>query len=153
MLDETQELALIRSVLVDAFPDESRRVGKTNLNDIVQRRGEVIIVPMTGASNLEWTDALTLLASAAVLVSQWLTDRGKVDRSIHFRQEVQVTQNVRIGRIDGESRVSVSNPIDFTIPPEIADRLDSATVDRLLSSFTAHLDALNAQGGDADARE
>jgi hypothetical protein len=116
-----------------------------SLNDLVKRRGQVRIAPMTGASRLEWTEALSLLATSAVLVSQWLTDRGRAEWNIHFRQETHVTQSTRIGRVDGESRVSVSTPVEFTVPTEIADRLDPATIDRLLASLTAHMEAAHKQ--------
>ena len=149
MLDEAQELALIRSVLVDTFPEESRRVGKTNLNDIVRRRGQVRIVPMSGASRLEWAESLILLAQAAVLVNQWMIQRAKAKGwIIHFHPTINhVHQTVEVGNVV-DSQVNVTG-MDLKLPPEIADKLDAATRDRLISSFLAHLDAMNAQGSSA----
>lgn len=141
MLDETQDLALIRSILVETFPEASRRVGKTNLNDIVKRRGQIQVVHMSGASRIEWTDALSLLATSAVLVSQWLTDRGRAEWSLHFNQTNHVSQEVQIGQVDQGSQVHVSNEFQFSIPPEIAGNLEPAALDRLIASFVAHLAA------------
>jgi hypothetical protein len=148
MLEETQELQLIRSVLVDAFPEESRRVGKTNLNDIVRRRGQVRVVPLE-ASRLEWVDSLLLLAHSAALLSHWLIaagnnidskERGKTEWHIHFEQT---------NRVDSvqASEVKLSNALDLPIPPETAEKLDSAALDRLISSFVAHLDAARGKDG------
>jgi hypothetical protein len=158
MLDEAQELALIRSVLVDTFPEESRRVGKTNLNDIVRRRGQVRIVPMSGASRLEWTESLILLANSAALLSHALTyTRNSFDSrhggktEIHFHQENHVIQKVRIGRVDGESSVSVGTPIEFTIPPEVAGKLDATRLEALVTALVSHLDAEHGRGSSAAA--
>jgi hypothetical protein len=151
MLDEAQERALIRSVLVETFPHESRRVGKTNLNDIVERRGQVRIVPIPGA-RLDWTEALILLANGAVLLSQWLTIRGKAEWHIHVARVELVKQDVQIGAVHPGGQVNVTG-IDFQVPPDIADRLDPATVDRLISSFLAHLDAMDAQGSNSGEPE
>jgi hypothetical protein len=150
MLDETQELQLIRSVLVEAFPQESRRVGKTNLNDIVRRRGQVRVVPLD-ASRLEWVDSLLLLAHSAALLSHWLIaarnnidskERGKTEWHIHFEQT---------NRVDSvqASEVKLSNALDLPIPLELAGKLDSAALDRLTSLFVAHLDAVREQGSDS----
>jgi hypothetical protein len=149
MMDETQELALIRAVLVEAFPGESRRVGKSNLNDIVQRRGQVQVAPLSGASRLDWTEALILLSNSAVLLSQWLADHGKAGWSIHLHQVNHVSQAVQVGRIDHGSQVSVGNDFTFSVPPEIAARLDPATLDRLATSFAAHLRSVDVAGSDA----
>lgn len=154
MLDETQELQLIKSVLVETFPEESQRVGRTNLNDVVRRRGQVRVVPLTGASKLEWMDSLILLANSATLLSQWLIavrnntgskDHGKPEWHLHFNE---TSQNIRIGRVEAR-QVSMSNGSSFSIPPEIADKLDSAALGRLISSFIAHLDAMPEQGSDS----
>jgi hypothetical protein len=145
MLTEDQELALIRSVLVETFPGETRRVGKTNLNDIVRRRGQVRIIPMSGASRLEWTEALSLLASAAVLIHQWVIDHGRATGwTVHFHQTQNIEQNVRVDRIEGESYLHVSG-LDVEVPPQIAGKLDRVTLEKLVSSFLTHLEALSAQ--------
>lgn len=149
-MDEAQELALIRSVLVETFPEESGLVGKTNLNDIVQRRGQVRIVPIPGA-RLDWTEALVLLAQGALVVSQWLTVRGKAEWHIHVGRVESVRQDVRIGSVQ-EGHVNVTGT-DFQVPPELADKLDPATIDRLISSFLAHLEAMDAQGSNSGEPE
>jgi hypothetical protein len=144
MLTEDQELTLIRSVLVETFPGETRRVGKTNLNDIVRRRGQVRIVPMSGASRLDWTETLILLTNSAILLSQWLADRGTATvRTVHFHQTNAVDQHIQVGTVDaGQFNVS---GLDLQVPPEVAGKLAPDALDRLISSFLAHMDALNAQ--------
>ncbi|MBB4636599.1 hypothetical protein [Longimicrobium terrae] len=147
MLDEAQELALIRSVLLETFPEQSRRVGKTNLNDIVERRGQVRIVPISG-DRLDWTEALILLANGAVLLSQWAALRGRADWHIHIARVEHVRQSVQIGTVNGGGEVNVTG-IDFQVPPDIAGKLDPATINRLISSFLAHMDATDAQESDS----
>lgn len=142
-LNEAEETALIRSVLVETFPEASRSVGKTNLNDIVRRRGQVRIVPIPGP-RLDWTEALILLANGAVLLSQWLTVQGKAEWHIHFSRTENVEQNVQIGTVQGKGHVSITG-IDFQVPPEVADNLDPATVNQLISSLLAHLAAMETQ--------
>ncbi|HEX6908995.1 MAG TPA: hypothetical protein VF142_01290 [Longimicrobium sp.] len=150
-MDEAQELALIRSVLVETFPEQIRLVGKTNLNDIVQRRGQVRIVPIPG-SRLDWTEALVLLAHGALAVSQWLAVRAKADVHVHVGRVEHVKQDVHVGSVQEGSQVSVTG-IEFQVPPELADRLDPATIDRLVSSFLAHLEAMDGQGSSPGERE
>ncbi|WP_420126829.1 hypothetical protein [Longimicrobium sp.] len=154
MMDEAQELALIRSILVDTFPEASQRVGKTNLNDIVRRRGQVRIAPMIGASNLDWTVALSLLASSATILSHCLIvtrnnldprEDGRTEWNIHFHQTSEIHQEIRIDRVEGGSRVSVGNEIEFVVPAELADQVDPATLDRLIAALVSHL-AANRQG-------
>lgn len=151
MLDEAQELALIRSVLVEIFPEESRRVGRTNLNDIVERRGRVRIVPIPG-DRLDWTEALILLANGAILINQWLGVRGKAEWHIHVARMEHVRQDVQIGSIQGGGEVNVTG-IDFQVPPEIASKLGPEALDRLVSSFVAHMDAMDASQHDSGSRE
>lgn len=150
MLDEAEELALIRSVLVETFPEESRRVGRTNLTDIVERRGQVRVVPIPG-DRLDWTEALILLANGAVLLSQWVALRGRAEWHIHIARVEHVRQSVQIGTVHGGGEVNVTG-IDFQVPPDIAGKLDPATLDRLISSFLAHMDAMDAQRDDSGPR-
>lgn len=153
-MDEAQELSLIRAVLVDTFPEESQRVGKTNLNDIVRRRGQVRIAPMNGASKLDWTVALSLLASSATILSHCLTvtrnsldvrHGGGTEWNLNFQQSVEIQQDVRIDRVEGGSHVRVGNEIEFMVPAELAAQVDPATLDRLIGALTSHL-AANRQG-------
>lgn len=155
MVDEAQELALIRSVLIETFPVESHRVGKTNLDDIVRRRGQVRIAPMMDASLLDWTVALSLLASSATILSHFLTvtrnsldsrHGGGTEWNIYFQQTGGIHQEIRIDRIEGGSHVSVGNEIEFTLPAEVANQVAPATLYRLILSLVSHLAANRDQG-------
>lgn len=153
MVDETQELNLIRSVLVEVFPDECRRVGKANLNDIVKRRGQVTIVPI-GVSRLDWTAALLALAGSATLVSQCLNiakhildaHDGRADRALIHIEQKNVLDDVRQCNGDGEGRIVVVNNIAVPLSPEVLDRLGPAVIDKLIAALVAYLAAQHDEG-------
>ncbi|HET7463305.1 MAG TPA: hypothetical protein VFJ82_18770 [Longimicrobium sp.] len=154
MLDEAQELTLIRSVLVETFPDECQRVGKANLNDIVRRRGEVTIVPIEGASPLDWTAALLVLAGSATFINQCLSitrhlraaNHGGSDGALIHIVQQNVLNDVTQSNGDKEGRIVVVNEIEVPLPQEILDRLGPAVIDRLIAALTAHLAARDGKG-------
>ncbi len=150
MLDEARELELIRSVLVEVFPDECRRVGRANLNDVVRRRGQVRIVPITGASRLDWMVPLTLLASAATILGNCLTiamavrdskGNGRTGITIQVTQLNQVNGVELVSPGQQGGRVIVVNDVVLPLSPEVADRLEPAELERLLSSLSSRLAA------------
>lgn len=67
--DEQKQIEVIRSVLSDIFPHECMLVGKGNLNDIVRLRGRVQFEPADGASRLDFAVPLSLLVTAAAILS------------------------------------------------------------------------------------
>jgi hypothetical protein len=155
MLDEARELTLIRSVLVETFPEECRRVGNANLNDIVKRRGQVRIVPITGASRLDWVAALTLLANSAIILSCGLSitknalnsnNDSKAGPLIQIDQTNHVQQVSQISRNEDGGQIILFNEIKLSLPPELLDRLEPAVIDKLIAALVAHLLAQHDRG-------
>ncbi|MFL5386142.1 MAG: hypothetical protein ACJ8GN_26805 [Longimicrobiaceae bacterium] len=156
MLDEAQELELIRSVLVETFPDQCRRVGRANLNDIVRRRGEVRIVPID-ASRVDWVVPLTLLASAATILGNCLTIARTIRDSKYNGKAGLIIQVYQSTHLDGVlvspghdgGKIIVVNDCNWPLPPELADRLQPADLERLISSLGSRLAAEYDKGPNA----
>lgn len=157
MLTETQELELIRSVLVEILPEDSQRVGRSNLNDIVRRRGDVRIVPMPGVSKLDWTVSLTILASATTLLSQCLIITRSVLEArsngtgalVRFEQHNHLSDVTVLGPESEGSRIVLKNEIVLQLSPEILERLEPALADRLIAAIASHV--LNEMGEKTEA--
>jgi len=155
MLDEAQELTLIRSVLVETFPAECRRVGNANLTDIVKLRGRVTVVPIKDGARLDWTAALLVLASSATFVSQCLNitrhifdaNNGRMDGALIRIEQKNVMSHVHQSGGNGEEgRIVVVNEIEVPLSPEVLDRLGPAVIDKLIAALTAYLAARHREG-------
>jgi hypothetical protein len=120
-VDEAIQAEVIRSVLMDMFPDECRRVGKANLNDIVRLRGRVRFEALDGASRLDLAVPLALLATAAAILGHAATI-ASTWRESHRRDA---------------SKLCVE--INLSLPAELAGKLEPPVLENLLTGFVERL--------------
>jgi len=126
---------LLDSVLREVFPDACSQVGKANLRDIIARKGQVQFASMEGASRLDLSLALTLLASGAAIASHVLTFiKNSKDMGSKSPPEIIL-----------QSKISLS--------PELMDKLEPATLDKLLAALVSRTQMNTSAPGSDDAHK
>ena len=119
--DEKKQSGVIRSVLLDIFPDECRRVGKTNLNDIVKLRGRIQFNPMDGASRLDFAVPLALLVTATAILG-------------HASTIANTWRNSRdTNKLVKDISISLPEGMVGKLEPQILENMLTLFVERLLA--------------------
>jgi hypothetical protein len=117
---EGQDAALIEGVLREVMPEACATVGRANVRDVVKAGGEVHLVPLEGVSRIDWAAPLAMLAAGAAIVSHGLT----VAKNLSDRKK-------------NSSEISIE--IKLSLPPEMAGRVDSSVLERLLTTLVSRL--------------
>jgi hypothetical protein len=108
---------LVRSALQEAFPSDCARVGKANLTDIVQRKGNVRLAELGAPSRLDWSLSLSLLAASAAIGNHALS----------------ILKSVRNTPTKDQKEVALE--IKLSLPRDLAEKLSASDLERLLASL------------------
>lgn len=115
-----EDSEIIIAVLRETFPDECKRVGRTNLADIAECGGEVNLVPLDGASRLDLTATLALIASAAAILSS----------------AIKIVADLAGAR---KTDKEISVEVKMSLPKSVTEKLDPEALERLIDRFSAKI--------------
>lgn len=118
---EGEEVAVFEGLLRELLPEACAIVGKSNVRDIARLGGDIQLAPLDGASRMDWTSALTMLAAAASVLSNGLV----IAKAVSDRKK--------------KSQSEISLEIKLALPQGLGDKLDPAMVDKLLSGLVMRL--------------
>lgn len=112
MIDQ-QDAIKMEEVLSEVMPEACQIVGRSTLRDIVRRGGDVHLASLDGASRLDWALDISLLAAGAAILNHGL---GALKNLTEKRK----------------NRAEIAVEIKVSIPQELAGKLESQTIDKLL---------------------